>query len=172
MRAQDPSSHHVQTLVTPARATTGQSPILLVNGVNIIQAMEHQVRTISMRPADRPRLRQLSASSNGRAMLDGIAALYLQLDEWETDARVVQFKMPLGMLRSSIEAISGDYSGIDRLDEIAPTGKAQALRQACADGKCTLRGLQFFLHESGFLMCGAQGARHLAMARSACRAAA
>ncbi len=163
--AWDPDSQRMMRVIYPRGAPAGKSPSLIVDGVDVIAALEHHVRTKTFRPNDRARLRQFSASKTGTALMDAVAALYLQLDEWETDQRIVSAKASLGVLRGTIEMISGHYQGIDRLDQLAGSDKVIALRGACADGRCSLRSNQFLVHQSGFFdvwsVCGSKKGAHL-----------
>lgn len=95
------------------------------------------------------RLKAFIRDESGEALLDGIAALYVQLDRVEPNNEVAKLKVPFGLVRTTLELITGQYNGIDKLVGNGQSRKLDLLRANCTNSDCLYRSHQFMVQRSG-----------------------
>lgn len=96
------------------------------------------------------KLKTFVRTIEGSAMIDGIAAIYLSLDTANAMPGAMKLKVPLGLIRTTLESITKQFNGIDHLEKLVSTEKLQDLSRACESrSNCIISNGQFVLYRSG-----------------------
>ncbi|QGX41116.1 hypothetical protein [Permianibacter aggregans] len=130
---------------------------MLIDGVDVREVLLQQTRNPIPSTAYQ-RLKDFQRGDTGKAFSDGVLALYVLLESFETSPEQAKLKATFGAMRMAAELATGHYTGFDHVDQLLGVERASELRQACAKGQCQYRGRQFMIQNSGlFDMLSTQG---------------
>lgn len=130
-------------------SAVGQRPTMTVGGVDVMDVLIVGQKQHGFDALQQRRLREFMRTDDAALLVDGTAALYLQLDFLESSNAVSAFKAPFGILRTSLELVTGNYRGVDQLADLVDSDKQMMLRNSCSNGRCQLQGKGFTVQRSG-----------------------
>lgn len=142
------STQKVVEALVEVKNLNGQ-PKLMVAGVDFLELIKPSSNKRPPTNKDIVNLKRFMKSTEGQATMEGVAALFLALDPQDKNA--VQLRIPLGLLRSTLELVTGQYQGIDQLEQLVTSTKLAQLKKNCGSvQKCQIAHEQFTVRESGF----------------------
>lgn len=145
----DRTTGRVVDLIQPvAKPNTGDIEVR-VAGVDLVTFLLEGQAKGKFDPIRQSTLRTLLRGEAGQALLEGISALYLQLDRYEHNQEVAKLKTPFGLVRTALELSTGHYIGLDNTEQLSAPAKFEELRGPCKSGQCLIRSNQFVIHRSG-----------------------
>ena len=162
----DDVTQSVRPLMAPGvvdSPDTGATTItMLMGGIDVQRVLHKQASARSTGPdPQHQRLKHFMNDKTGRAFSDGVMALYVLLEPYDTSPRLAILKMPFGAMRMSSEMATSQYAGFDHADQLLGRSRANALSNNCKKEQCQYRNTQFMLHDSGlFDMLSAHGGRN------------
>ena len=100
-------------------------------------------------PSERE-LKRFVRSDVGQAMIEFVPVLFIKLEQFDqTNSKLAGLKIPLGLVRMSLELITGYNGGFDNADTSLSKEKADKLRAACEDENCQFKTSQFSIDNNG-----------------------
>ncbi len=139
-----PSSFAVQTI------SSSRGAQVVVGGVDLHKAITRSNDIQGLPPETKAGLQRFARSEEGVAFVEAVAALYLLAEPFEHNMDVTRHKFTLGVVRSALEAITGQMNGVDAVLQLIDANSVQRLRSACRGTDCRFKSNQFKIHENGF----------------------
>jgi hypothetical protein len=121
-----------------------------VGGIDIRSAMQ-DIKTKSRSYTDKQQqLTEFATNDAGRALLDGVPALYAALEGLEADEKTAKLLEPFGSVVLMLQLTSQQFRGFQSADKVLDQDKLAQLKAACGDtSDCVMRGKRFTVHRFG-----------------------
>lgn len=149
----DPVSGKIIQLIGKSRRSdeNGQ-PIkdVEIAGVDIRSFMKRGQPKTDEHAQKESQLKQFATGDTGRALIDGVPALYALLETLEVEPSVSQLIEPFGAVAMALQLTTGEYPNFKNTDMAMGSARAFRLRASCNNyDVCLMRGKAFIVHRSG-----------------------
>ncbi|WP_339937015.1 hypothetical protein [Undibacterium luofuense] len=146
----NPDHRKIEQLIDMRPSTRVAQGGINVAGVELSRALKEGAKNNKFDPKQQKKLKNNMGSIANETLMDGIAALYLHLDQIDNKPELSKLIAIFGASRTAIELITGHYNGIENLIAASDESKVKLLSQGCLKGKCLYNGNKFVVHRSGF----------------------
>jgi hypothetical protein len=149
----DPSTGKIYNLIERSRsvdATGAPIKSIIVGGIDLAGLLRGAKDKNDGYPERKERAVQFLKQPEGKALLEGIPALYAALDGVADNSAAQQLKQPFGAIVMGLQLGANVYSGLDATLRTTGTEKLAAMSARCLGEKeCVYSGKDFSIYQSG-----------------------
>ncbi|NJR71843.1 MAG: hypothetical protein HC782_01405 [Gammaproteobacteria bacterium] len=149
----DPSIGKIHNLVERSRSVDAKGvPLksIIVGGIDLASLLRGARDKNDTYLAQKERALQFLAQAEGKALLEGIPALYAALDGVAEDSSAQQLKQPFGAIAMGLQLGTNHYSGLEITRRTISAEKLAAMSADCfGEKECVYSGKDFSIYRSG-----------------------